>query len=621
MQLQKNESSYRPDIDGLRAIAVLSVILFHADISYISGGFVGVDIFFVISGFLITQLVLTDVLQGNFSFKSFYIRRARRLLPAFFFVLALVSVGAFLLLSPRHFIKYGESLLASLFSVSNIYFWKQSGYFDTESIFKPLLHVWSLSVEEQFYLVWPLLITLLALQKKMLGLLSVALIASTSLLISRAYLSEPSTIFYLTPFRVLEFCVGGLIIWMSPLNQGMRFQREFVALLGLLMILYSVFAYSGSTQFPYVAALIPCVGTAFIIYAKQSTIGSFLGNPVLVFVGRISYSLYLVHWPIFVFYKYWKFEAAISGFEVFALLAFSLGLATLIYYFIEEPFRRGRVYAVNGKIFTGLLLLFLLGLSSFGYAAWREKWVAIRVTADISDQLKKHMNYPVCLGGLGICEKPAKAHDIVLIGDSHSNAVYFYGALGVASKREIFAYTGLPACFPVFNNTQDCEGEMNRRIQNAIENKVRTVFLVANWSIYTHQYQAEWLFEKLTKTMAMFRDANIQVYVWGSMPFHGRDPASCFERPFRTDCQPRLTPIYFDDQIKFNNALRAIVTKNGGRYFDLFKELCNGVDCAVGIEGISLYSDRYHIWPGPFIAYIMEQRQDVSRIDFDELFR
>ncbi|MEH6584814.1 MAG: acyltransferase family protein [Halioglobus sp.] len=333
---------YRPDIDGLRALAVLSVILFHFEFPAFSGGFVGVDVFFVISGFLITRLLVVNIGSGEFSFARFYSRRARRLFPALFFTLLATFVVAFFLLSPQHFARLGGSTLHALLAVSNYFFWSETGYFDIQSVYKPLLHTWSLAVEEQFYLVWPLLLFLLLSRcKHYVTPLVIATIGVISLLLSQHYLeSKPDSTFYLAPFRAFEFAIGAMLVWLLPFQPRVAWVSELLFLLGLTAILYAVFAFDAETAFPGFNALVPTLGAALCIYTGTSRLGGcVLSNPIAVGIGLISYSLYLVHWPLYVLYKYYLLGELTGQGQVILVLA-SIVIAFLMYRFIETPFRQ-----------------------------------------------------------------------------------------------------------------------------------------------------------------------------------------------------------------------------------------------------------------------------------------
>jgi peptidoglycan/LPS O-acetylase OafA/YrhL len=356
-------SRYRPDIDGLRAIAILSVLLFHFDVAGVGGGFAGVDVFFVISGFLITRLIRDEVLEtGAFSFSNFYLRRARRIFPALFFTLCLSFVAAFLCFAPQHLELFGGSLVHAALMVSNVYFWRESGYFDADAEFKPLLHTWSLSVEEQFYLVWPVLLVLLlrkAPRRSAPAALVLGIAASLALnlvfadgsagLLSRLppavgswFADGQATIFYLAPFRGYELALGALVVWLVRFQPKNKLALEPLVLAGLGMIGYAVFAFTKETPFPSYNALLPCGGAALVIYggtARHS--GRLLSNPLAVGVGLISYSLYLVHWPIVVFTKYLRSDTLTGGDQLLVGAA-SLCAALLMYRFVEKPFRLGR---------------------------------------------------------------------------------------------------------------------------------------------------------------------------------------------------------------------------------------------------------------------------------------
>ncbi|WP_221583740.1 acyltransferase [Microbacterium sp. G2-8] len=299
---------YRPDVDGLRAIAMMSVILFHAGLSMLPGGYVGVDVFFVISGYLITRQVVTGMQRSQFSFAEFYLRRARRLLPAALVTILGTLVAALVLLPPFRIAEIAQSAAAAAVSVSNIFFWQESGYWAESSASQPLLHTWSLSVEEQFYLVWPLAMFLLVkfLPRLVLPILVVGTVLSV---IATTYVSmrSPDAAFYLMPFRVYEFAIGALCVWAeripwSPGRAGGAAQRA-SWLLGLSLILVAMLTFNEQgTMFPGYLALVPTVGTALMILARRP--GGFdaaLSNPVMNYIGLRSYSLYLVHWPILVF--------------------------------------------------------------------------------------------------------------------------------------------------------------------------------------------------------------------------------------------------------------------------------------------------------------------------------
>ena len=338
------EDAYRPEVDGLRAVAVLVVLLFHAGAPGFSGGFVGVDVFFVISGYLITRLILGELDGGRFRFSRFYGRRARRLFPAMFATLAATFVASVFVLSPSHLEELSLSLVHTLFSLSNVLFWRLSGYFDIGSEAKPLLHTWSLGVEEQFYLVWPISIFLAYRWRKRKGVLVlVSLVFVASLAAAEVAAGRsPDAAFYLTPFRMCELALGGLCLWLERSAAARAGGREALTLLGLALIGFAVVTFLPGHRFPGLAAMVPCAGAARVIVAGRGRIaGALLANRLAVGLGLISYSLYLVHWPLLVLYRYGR-GGETTPRERAILVAASILAATAMYLFVEQPFRRRR---------------------------------------------------------------------------------------------------------------------------------------------------------------------------------------------------------------------------------------------------------------------------------------
>lgn len=378
MQLTEN----RPDIDGLRAIAVLSVVFFHIGFEPFSGGYVGVDIFFVISGFLITRKITKGILEGTFTIPGFYAGRVRRLFPALFFTLATTLIAGYFIFTPEHFDRLGESVLYAIASVSNFFFWMEAGYFDAEASIKPLIHTWSLAIEEQFYLVWPLaLILLLRSKRESFVVLFLLVIGISSLYFTQTWLvSDAEGAFYLTPFRVVEFAIGALCVWLVRYTFRIPLIKEILVVVGTLMIAFPITTYSQNTVFPGINALLPCIGTAILIYSGNAPVmGRIFRNPLLVGIGLISYSLYLIHWPIIVFYKNWKF-LPLDIYEKNAIIAASIVTAFLMYRYVEKPFwRRSQVPTLSkSNIFIpaciGLVVMLVIPaihITTNGGYGWR----------------------------------------------------------------------------------------------------------------------------------------------------------------------------------------------------------------------------------------------------------
>lgn len=306
---------YRPDIDGLRAVAVMAVVLHHLSSRFVPGGYVGVDVFFVISGYLITKIISREIADGTFTFTRFYERRVRRIFPVLFAVLAAVLISGYFLLLPTDYLATFRGALGTVLFSANIVFWRDlmDGYFAADAKLNPLLHMWSLGVEEQFYVVLPLL--LLVCFKYLKGqVLAVLLLATAiSLLAAQFMLTDKSVaVFFLLPFRAWELLAGAILAILAVPQLRARWSREALAVAGLMAILVPVFAYDPGTAFPAMAAVPPVLGTVLLIHvgAGGSTwVGHLLQLRPVVYVGLISYSLYLWHWPLIVFTRFW------TGFE------------------------------------------------------------------------------------------------------------------------------------------------------------------------------------------------------------------------------------------------------------------------------------------------------------------
>ena len=350
-------TEYRPFIDGLRAVAVLAVLFFHADLGC-GGGYVGVDVFFVISGYLITGLILKDMRRGEFRIVSFWERRVRRILPAVAFIVLSSLVAGWFLLLPQGFKELGESATAQTMLVSNIYFWIKSwigaDYFAPPAEVKPLLHTWSLSVEEQFYLLFPFLLIALGRMSRNSRVPAILLLAGVSFgaSVGCSYWC-PTANFYLLPTRAWELLIGAFLAAVSAQRLPSVWLTESLCSVGLLAVLCAVFFYGRSTRFPGLAALLPCGGTALIIWAngeKLTRVGRVLASRPLVFIGLISYSLYLWHWPMLVFARYWS-AGPLPRTQRLLLLLASVMFAFLSWRFVETPFRKRRILKSRVQIF------------------------------------------------------------------------------------------------------------------------------------------------------------------------------------------------------------------------------------------------------------------------------
>jgi peptidoglycan/LPS O-acetylase OafA/YrhL len=423
---------YRKEIDGLRAIAVLPVILFHAGFEAFKGGYVGVDVFFVISGYLITTIILSDYEKGNFSLVNFYERRARRILPALFFVIFACIPFAWLWLSPSDMKDFSQSLIAITVFASNILFWRESGYFDTTAELKPLLHTWSLAVEEQYYVIFPLLMMVFWKFGKRWILVTLSLVFVASLLLAEwSTTAKPAAAFYLLPTRAWEMLIGAFAAFYLSQSNPVKSRiiiKEIGGWIGLSFIIYAVLVYSKETPFPGFYALIPTIGAVLIILfsTEQTTVGKFLGNKAFVGMGLISYSAYLWHQPLFAFARH-RSLAEPSHIVFICLILLTIILAYFSWRFVETPFRSKLIFQ-RSQIFilaaiVSLLFIFLgyFGHKTNGFQS-RVNQIIVNNTPDMTvfeEQVKKCWN---------IVEKTPDANSACVLGDS--NAPVTFGLLG-----------------------------------------------------------------------------------------------------------------------------------------------------------------------------------------------
>ena len=365
-----NSPNYQPHIDGLRAIAVLAVVFYHYGLDSFGGGFVGVDVFFVISGYLITTIIKNDIESGTFSFARFYERRARRILPALMFVMAVCIPLAWLTMMSFDMHDFGQSLVAVSLFLSNALFWFESGYFDQIAELKPLLHTWSLAIEEQFYVLFPVILIILM----GIGTGRTVMVLSVLLLVSLmaaewGSFNAPTASFFFLPTRGWELLIGSLAAFQfgSPGKyQLSSAARNRLNTMGLALILVSIFWFDEHTRSPGLTTLMPTLGAVLIILfaRRESFVGALLTFRPVVFVGLISYSSYLWHQPIFAFVRISVLETP-SQFVMVLLSTLSIGLGFLSWKFVETPFRHGR--QISNRVFVPSVLLATMLFISFGY--------------------------------------------------------------------------------------------------------------------------------------------------------------------------------------------------------------------------------------------------------------
>jgi peptidoglycan/LPS O-acetylase OafA/YrhL len=497
---------YRPEIDGLRALAVLPVILFHAGFEWFSGGFIGVDVFFVISGYLITTIIISEVAEEKFSIVNFYERRARRILPALFFVMAACLPFAWLWLVPNDLIDFGQSLIAVSTFSSNILFWSESGYFDTAAELKPLLHTWSLAVEEQYYILFPIFLML----TWKLGIRWILILLSIMFLISLGISqwgssNSSSANFFLLPTRGWELLVGVFVAFHLKYNTHLksRLLNQALSLLGFGMIIYSIIAFDESTPFPSLYALIPTIGTGLLILCAvpKTFIHKFLSLKFIVGIGLISYSAYLWHQPLLAFARH-RLLGDVSELILMALCFISLLLAWFSWKFIEAPFRDKKTLT-RKKVFLfsiGCIFIFSsLGLSMHLKDGFRERVNFSEVLANSFEMPSQDncfdtpFNHSAEEWGCILGGSEGEIN-FILFGDSHSLSLKTLVDEKAKEKGIKVFYVGSSGCLPFMGihpkrNDQyenNCNLLNKRVYELAKSTDIEGIILSARWSYYTY---------------------------------------------------------------------------------------------------------------------------------------
>lgn len=493
---------HRPEIDGLRALAVVPVVAFHAGFAGFGGGFVGVDVFFVISGFLITGLLAGDLAAGRFSLVSFYERRARRILPALFLVMLACVPFALLWMLPAALADFSRSLAAASVSVSNVYFWLKSGYFAPAAELKPLLHTWSLGVEEQFYIVFPLFLAVVWRLGRRGRLAVLAGLAVASLALCQwASAHAPDANFYLAPTRAWELLVGALCALVAVRPAGRV--SDLAAGTGLAMIVASVFVFSEATPFPSLHAPLPVVGTALVLlYARAGTrTAALLATRPLVAIGLISYSAYLWHQPLFAFARIRMIDTPGTG-TMLVLTAASFALAGVSWRWVEQPFRRRTnpllparraLFRAGGVAIAAFVLIGAVGDRSGGLPGriGPEYAAAAGAMHDRNDRqdtcLQKPEHYDADTAFTRCTDGLDGSYRVALLGDSHAD-VYAeplreaLGARGIA-----FAQATADSCPPfpgLVADGKDCRPYYAALVPALRAHHVDTVIIAARWTAY-----------------------------------------------------------------------------------------------------------------------------------------
>ena len=635
---------YRPEVDGLRTLAVVPVLLFHVGFEQFSGGFVGMDIFFVISGYLITSIIYREVENNEFSIVRFYERRIRRIFPALFAVFfATLAVGWFVLL-PGPFEALGISTFWATLFVSNILFWSKSGYFDSDAESKPLLHTWSLSVEEQFYVLFPPAVMLLY---RMAGRKGVVTLVTASICLSFVWAvwsvaDSPNAAFFLAPARVWELGIGALLaIGAVPAIRN-RSVAELAALVGIVCIGFSVFAYDSATPFPGVAALAPCIGVALVIHATShcgTVTARVLAARPMVFVGLISYSLYLWHWPIIVFYRSY-YQVAPGTAEKLLLIGGAFVLAIVSWKFIEGPFR-GRT-AVFGR--KGLFVSAATAMSLFvgaGFAVGVTDGIPHRMppavlalangSAEGTQRRECYGRSPEKVARGEVCRTgdPERAPSFLVWGDSHAYALMPGFEIFGREHGLTALYVPKGSCVPVLGverlDRRAATGRGCAAFADAVMELVEarpeleTVVLVGRWAEnfevdrFSHgppllladavapepgDTNSQVLQRALTRTIARLAAMNKRVVLLSQVPDVPYDvPAYLAQQQIRGDVlTEKVSRELYDNRQA--GVMRMIGTLEQGsdlRVLPSSSSLCDEDSCAISRDGRLLYIDGTHV--------------------------
>jgi peptidoglycan/LPS O-acetylase OafA/YrhL len=619
---------HRKDIDGLRALAIMSVVIFHLKSSLLPSGFVGVDIFFVISGFLITKIILRELETDKFSFTQFYIRRIRRIFPALFTVLLFSIAFAALTLDTENLSWFCKTARYAVAQISNFLFQKKVGYFDIRPENIPLLHTWSLAVEEQFYLVFPLFLFFLTKLKKnrnfifysLVGLSLLSLALSQYLLIN-----SPKVAFFSLPSRFWELGLGAILAFqkIKPLSGKVN---EATGIMGFLLIAVSFFVIS-ENNFPAIYAIMPCLGAALVIFSGEKSdtlISKILANKILVFLGIISYSLYLWHYPIIAFYKEFMEVKELQFTAIILLFSFSVAVSYLSYKYIETPFRKKK--SLQEEAFINFAKYRI-------YRPFSASIICITffllILFDIKDQQElKHMKifgdnrgndfHRDCLlnedsiFSEDLVEKCTEGKNkngsqVLLIGDSHGFR-YSRGLLDWSKKNNysmiMLASTNCPSA--IDNGTEFCQ-KLRDKIYEVVRNnkKLKYVVLANSWSNDV-KLGEDFAQQSLEKNIRYFTEQGKRVVILGTVPVFNFDPVTCLSK--------NHTPIYeFFTSLKnqeceresiknvvpngelLEKAFLEMKAKYGVKYFDPKPYLCDQQYCYSVIDGKIFYTDNNHL--------------------------
>lgn len=641
---------YRPDIDGLRSLAIFSVLIFHGFPNVVKGGFIGVDVFFVISGYLISLNVFKSFQNNSFSFIDFYSRRILRIFPALIIILIACSIAGWLILYPDEYKQLGIHIFGGATFSSNYLLWYESGYFNKTSDLKPLLHLWSLGVEEQFYIVWPLL---LIASRKTIGILSACLIAgflSLCICITTAN-SDPTQAFYAPHTRFWELMTGSVLAWMKIHKQFHffnlhKFQISFfgdaikaqrillnsLSIFGLLLLAYGVWRIDKNTTYPGLWTLIPVLSSALIILSGPGAWinKALLSNKIIVWFGLISFPLYLWHWPLFSFFHILAGHAP-NAITSSLLLLLSITLAWLTYSLVERPIRSNK----HRREKTLFLLSLIISLGALGCLIFISGGIWSQSAIDNEKSYEKNLN-----AAIKNCElffpnwskfndnpcmlQKEKGNDLAVIGDSHAS--HLYAGISDLTKKDagvaIFAASCAAPYINISSATSDPHAkkirENNYKLINSAYEFIlndpafKTVILAHNPTCSfkdvkdmadpTISNPDDILENGMKRTFSALTNANKNVIILLDNPPLPFDPSLCRSRPFEFSklnqkCSfPRSDFDSREDFSNYNNLVKKIVKEYPNIHtYDLSENFCDDKNCYLQKNGQLLYKDKNHL--------------------------
>ena len=618
--------SYVKNLDGVRSLAILLVLVFHIDHYLVPGGFVGVDVFFAISGYIITRNSMASIDNKKFSLTDFYLKRFTRLFPAALVVSILTLLTGMFLVGPEDLRNYGRTAIYSALAVVNIFFNFEADYFADDLASNPYLHNWSLSVEEQFYLVWPSLLLLMAGLKLTSRLAVISTLFVVGSVVSYfAFANFPSTAFYEMPFRVFQFAIGagfGLL----HIN---RFKGDSAVMLaGFAMVMASALLADGADYEFLIAAFLPAVGSGLIFLGINSTLSSAVfGNPVSRFIGLRAYSIYLVHWPLIVFINIMHGSQR-SLAEVVGITLLSIALGTVLYYAIENPLRFARgdtIRSRSTKVFiTGIMLV---GTLVFAAHLWGGNSTTAPSNAEAPTSPQTAANARLnslppttCLLGINdelskynfdVCFDQVTDADVLLIGDSWTNGIYH--TLTAAIPRDRVARLGAMACGtmpPEFDTAQgrdNCREMRARQFEEARSDRFEYVALMSNWQ--------RWDENQIRGTMDLLRDTGKQIVVFSHRPFFSDRVPSIVSSPVGRRSADDLSNWLERGNTEQAELLRQIVTTDYPEFtfIDLYSTLCAEGCGAYTPEGYVIYGDKGHLSLGGARWLGQEMQRDIRQ--------